>query len=105
MKLLKTKVPTNFQSLPRELRQHVFSYAFNVLYHASYRRNSSYYGNDSNDKQCHAFWCLVWEIAEWLKGAFPDAKEDIEYIRVTWAGKPESSLLYEEEVRGLSVGK
>lgn len=98
--LLKNRVPANFQILPRELRQQIISYAFNVLYNASYAKKHKFV-DAQEGKRSHLFWCLIWEIAEWLKSAFPDAKEDIEYVRVTWAGKPGPSDLI--DCKGVSI--
>jgi hypothetical protein len=44
----------------------------------------------------YSFWCFVWEAAEWLKTIFPAAVDDIEYVRVTWAGgRPYDEVLAE----------
>ncbi|QDS72838.1 hypothetical protein FKW77_006985 [Venturia effusa] len=99
--MLNSDLGSSFESLPREIRQHIISYAFDILYQASYF-SQWYIVQTVGEENClYVFWCVVWEITEWLKSAFPNHKDDVEYIRITWAGFPPQTSDFEEEDTGV----
>jgi len=93
------EVSTNFLTLPREIRQKILSDIFDVLHHASKVQKSwptLQRGSCERQLFLYSFWCFVCEAAEWLKSIFPSAVNDIEYVRVTWAGgRPYDEVLAE----------
>lgn len=98
--LPKKPKPKTILSLPTELRHIILTYALENLYDISEFKTfaldpqNKYKGYDLGPRHYwHPFWYFLWQASEVLKLAFPELRDEVEYLRMTWAGKPDEQFV------------